>query len=328
MLLRAIHNNRLITLVLVPLIMLAFWGRLFVLDIVHVTIHDNPSMPLWNAIIMPLFGYSRLAAAFMSYALALVTGLTVNRIISRYGLLSKQSMLPLFIFALLSAGFLSIQKLSPIWFFVFFFALAIERLMGSVTESKPVVRAFDAALLAGIGTLFYAKGVFLFPVLFLVMGILRVANYRTIIASIMGFLFPFLVSFTYYFLIDDSAEFLTQINENLVSNPGQYNHTWFSKIYIGVYIFMNTVGVIVLARYMGIQKVITRKYFRIFFWVIFLVGIAVLSPFFSNEILPIAIIGSTVILSFWIDKIYKKLWQESALWLLVLLTIFGQLFLF
>ena len=290
MLVRAVHNNRLLTLGLVPLIMLGLWARFFILDITHVTIHDNPSMPLWDALVMPVFGFSRFAAALLSYALALATGLTVNRIVSKHAMLSRQSMLPLFIFAMFSAAFLSIQKLNPIWFFAFFFSLAIERLMGSVDAAKPAVRSFDSALLVGIGTLFYAKGAFIYPVLFLVMGVLRVANYRSLAASLMGFLFPIAMSATYFFATDKLVDFLIQLNENLVSNPGQYNHTLFSKTYLGFFILLNAIGVMVVSRYMNVQKVIIRRYFRVFIWLILLVGIGVLSPFFSNEILPIAIL--------------------------------------
>lgn len=327
MLIKVIHNNRLITLLLVPLIMLALWARFFVIDITHVTIHDNPSMPLWDAVVMPVFGYSRFAASFLCYALALISGMTITRIISRHGMISKQSMLPLFIFALLSAAFLSNQKLSPIWFFALFFSFGIEQMMSCVNDNKPAIRSFNASLLVGIGSLFYAKGAFIYPVLFLVLGILRVANHRTIIASFMGFLLPFVFSLSYYFFIDETIAFLSHVNENIVSNPGQYNHTIYSKIYLFFFILLNFIGVVVLSRYMGIQKVITRRYFRLFIWIILLIGIGVLSPFFSNEIIPIAIIGSTVILSFWIDKITKRWVQETTLWFLVLLTIFGQLFL-
>jgi hypothetical protein len=313
--------------VLVPILLLGLWARFFVLDIVHFTIHDNPSMPLWDAVVMPIFGYSRVAAALLSFALALTTGLTVNRMVSKYSLLQKQSLLPLFIFMLLTAAFLSVQKLNPVLIFAFFFAFAIERLLGSVNESKPVVRCFDASLLVGVGALFFAKGTFLYPILFLVMGILRVANYRTVIASLMGFLFPFAISLAWFFLIDEMGYFLSQINENLFTNLGQYNHTIYSEIYLGVFIFMNAIAIVVLARNMSAQKVIIRKYFRVFIWIVFLTGIGVLLPFFSMEIFPIAIIASTIIFSFWIDKKSTKWMQETYLWLIVLLTVFGQLFL-
>lgn len=328
MLLKAVHNNRLVTLILVPFIMLGLWARFFIIDIVHFTIHDNPSMPLWDAIVMPFFGYSRVAAALLTYALALTTGLTVNRIVSKYALLQKQSMLPLFLFSLLAAAFLSVQKLNPVWFFAFFFSFGVERLFGSVYESKPVVRCFDASLLVGIGSLFFAKGLLLYPILFLIMGILRVANYRTVLASIMGFLFPFALSFAWYFFNNEAGHLLSIINENLVSNPGQYNHTLFSQLFLGIIILINGIGIILLARYMGVQKVITRRYFRVFIWIIFLVGIGVLLPFFSIEIFPVAIIASSIILSFLIDKTSKKWIGEVYLWTLIILTISGQFFLY
>jgi hypothetical protein len=76
-------------------------------------------------------------------------------------------MLPLFIFLMLSAAFLSVQKLNPVWFFAFFFVIGIDRFLGSVNETKPVVKCFDGSLLIGIGTLFFAKGVFIYPMFLL-----------------------------------------------------------------------------------------------------------------------------------------------------------------
>jgi len=327
MLLRAIHNNRLLTFVLVPVLMLALWARFFVIDIVHFTIHDNPSMPLWEAFVMPFFGYSKIAASLLAYALLLTTGLTVNRMASKYALLQKQSLLPLFVFMLLASAFLSVQKLNPVLIFAFFFAFSIERLLGSVNETKPVVRCFDASLLVGIGSLFFAKGVFLYPILFLVMGILRVANYRTLIASLMGFIFPFTISFAWFFLMNEPGYFLSIINENLFSNPGQYNHTVYSEVYLGLFVGINIVAIVVLVRNMAVQKVITRKYYRVFIWIVFLTGIGVLLPFFSMEIFPVVIMASSIIFSFWIDKTTNKWMQEGYLWLIVVLTAFGQLLL-
>jgi hypothetical protein len=128
--------------------------------------------------------------------------------------------------------------------------------------------------------------------------------------------------------VNEWSDFLSTLRENLISNPGQYNHTYFSEIYMTIFCLFNVVAIVVLARYMGAQKVVLRRYFRVFIWVIFLVGTGVLLPFFSLEILPLAIIPSTVILSFWIDKMARRWVQETVIWLLVLLTFFGQLFLY
>jgi hypothetical protein len=74
MLIRAVHNNRLLTLVLVPVIMLGLWARFFIIDIVHYTIHDNPSMPLWDFVVMPFFGISPLGASLIVVRSGLVNG--------------------------------------------------------------------------------------------------------------------------------------------------------------------------------------------------------------------------------------------------------------
>ncbi|HBG88370.1 MAG TPA: hypothetical protein DDW62_12565, partial [Marinilabiliaceae bacterium] len=81
----------------------------------------------------------------------------------------------------------------------------------------------------GLGTLFYAKGLFFFPLLIIAMGVLRLLSFKTLAASILGFLFPSVISYAWYFLNDQGWWFYEVISENLIANPGQYNHTIYSK---------------------------------------------------------------------------------------------------
>ena len=140
-----------------PFLVLALWLRFFFVDIVHITSLDNPSMPLWDALVLPYLGYSKYTAATGTFLLALLTGFTINRMVSRYGMLQSHSMMPLLVYGLFSGAFLSVQKLNPVWFFVLFFTLAVERLFASVNQRNPAAGCFDAAMLMGIGSLFYAK---------------------------------------------------------------------------------------------------------------------------------------------------------------------------
>ena len=328
MLFKSVHSSHLLASIISILLLLALWMRLYIIDMVHITTFDNPSMPLWNAIIVPLFGYSKYMAAILSTVLAFLIAFSINRVILKFGLIHQQSMLSFFVYTLLSGAFLSVQQLNPVLIFALFFILGIEQLFAAVNVRKPQVKCFNASLLVGIGSLFYAKGVFIFFLFFFIMAILRVAGYKTIIASLMGFIFPFAVAFTYYFYTGHALNFLSEINENLFSNPGQYNHTLFSRIYMGILIFFNMISVVLSFRYMSSQKILTRRYFRCYTWMLFILCGFVLTPFFSMDTIPVLSLVSTVIIVLWLDKMRKKQIPEIVLLLLIIMTISGQFFLF
>ncbi|WP_026474073.1 LTA synthase family protein [Alkaliflexus imshenetskii] len=328
MLFRFLHKNDISIVILAPFLVLALWLRFFFVDIVHITSLDNPAMPLWDAFVLPYFGYSKYTAATGTFLLALLTGFSVNRMVARYGMLQHQSMMPLLIFGLLSGAFLSVQKLNPVWFFVFFFVLAIERLFATVNQRNHAVGCFDAAFLLGVGSLFYAKGLFFLPILIVTIGILRIGSLSSLVASFFGLLFPFVASFVYYFYFEKGVWFILVLKENLITNPGQYNHTVVSHIYMSFVIAILAVSILSVVRYMSVQKVIVRFYFRVFIWIILLAGAAVLTPFFSMELIPLAAVGASVTVAFWLERI-KSVWiKEIGFLLLVCLTVIGQFFLY
>lgn len=315
-------------LVLGPLVVLGLWIRYFVVEITHITVLDNPSMPFWDFLVEPYLGYSAFTAALGSYVLVLITGLSVNRMVVRYGMLRHQSTMVLIMYGLLSSAFLSVQKLSPVWFFVFFFVLGLERLFSGVQKRNATANCFDAAFLLGIGSLFYAKGVFFFPLILIAMGVLRLANLKSVVASVLGLLLPFILSFAWYFYWNKGFVFFEVLSENLVANPGQYNHGIYSRIYMGLIILITGLSILATVRQMGLQKIIVRRYHRIFIWVILLTATAVLTPFFSMEMLPLAAIGAAVTLTAWLESVSRRAIRETIFVLIVIVTLVGQFLLF
>jgi hypothetical protein len=328
MLFKALHNSTISAMVLGPFLVLALWARYFLVDITHITTLDNPSMPFWDFLVEPYLGYSQFTAALASFVLVLLTGLSINRMVVRYGMLKQQSMMVLIMYGLLSSAFLSVQKLSPVWFFVFFFILGLERLFSGVQKRNATANCFDAAFLLGIGSLFYAKGIFFFPLLLIAMGVLRLANFRSVVAAILGLGFPLILNFSWYFYWNKGFVFFESLSENLVANPGQYNHDVFSRIYMGLIIFITGISILATVRQMGTQKVIVRRYHRVFIWVILISASAVLTPFFSVEMLPLAAIGAAVTISNWLEYVSRKMVKEVILLLIVIVTLLGQWFLF
>jgi len=327
MLYRTLHSNSLAAFILVPFIVLLFWIRVFLFEGIQPISFDGISMPLWEWIVRPVLGQSVFWSAAFSYLLALMIAFTVNRVVGRYGLLGKQSVLPVLIYALLVSGFLAVQRLHVVWVFTLFFILAIERIMGAAQSSKQEARSFDAAVLVGVGSLMYAKGLYIYPLLLVVMGVLRLITFRTFIASLLGLLLPFLLSAGYFFILGKTQEFLLFIVLNLLSNTGQFSHNLASQIYLPLIGFLTLIGIVNVFRYLPMLKIITRKHYRVIIWIIFLTSAACLTPFFSLEFAPVVAVGPAVVLAFWLDKMNHRIWREVMLWFLIAITIAAQILL-
>ncbi|MGQ1889310.1 hypothetical protein ACT29H_02605 [Thermophagus sp. OGC60D27] len=327
MLYRTLHNNSLVAFILVPVILLLFWVRVFLFEGAGPISFDGISMPLWEWLVRPIFGQSAIGAAAFSYVLVVLTAFTVNRMVGRYGLMGRQSVLPAVLYGLLVSGFLVVQRLNVVWMYNLFFLLAIERVLGIVNHGRQEGRSFDASLLIGIGSLMYAKGLYLYPLLLVVMGGLRYLTFRTFVASLMGLLLPFVLSAGYFFFLGRFMEFGVFIVFNLLSNTGQLSHNLGTRIYLPLLVFLTLLAIINVFRYLPTQKIINRKIFRVIVWLILLTAGACLTPFFSVELTPMVAVGPSVVLAFWFDKISGKFWQETLLWLMVGIAVLAQFFL-
>ncbi len=97
---------------------------------------------------------------------------------------------------------------------------------------------------------------------------------------------------------------------------------------MGLIIFITGISILATVRQMGTQKVIVRRYHRVFIWVVLIIASAVLTPFFSVEMLPLAAIGAAVTITNWLEYVSRKMVKEVILLLIVIVTVLGQWFLF
>ena len=328
MLFNKLHQNTVASAVTIILMTAAMWIRLFVIDLAHITALDNPAMPLWCEWIQPWFGFSQWKSALLSFVLVLLTGFSISRMVSQHNLTNRQGLMPLLIFGLMTSAFLSVQKLNPVLIYLFFVVHGIERLFGCPQQNRNINRCFDAAFFMGIGSLFYAKGLFFFPILIIGMGILRVANLKSLMAAFIGLLLPFIFSFTYFFLIDKEGWFLTELQENLIANPGQYNHTIFSRIFMTSIILLLVISILAAFQHLPAQKIVNRFYFRVFIWILLISSIAVLTPFFSMEMIPLSAVGASVLLTNFFEKIKRRWVKEIGFTAFVALILAGYFFLY
>ncbi len=325
MLLRKVHNIDITAYFLVPLFLIAFWVK----SLQHVYIPelygDVTPMPLWGVALSVIKG-NRFIASFIVMSLALMGAMGVNRFTNRYKLIPRQTLLPGVIYILLVSGFTAVQYIQPVWFFVPLLLLAIEKLFNAHGMHKPMVRCFDAGFWFSVGTLFFAKGMILYVFLLMTMFILRVSSLRTILASLFGIILPYLFAFVYYLVVDEVGVFLDILRVNFVSPVAFFSRSVYSELYIGIIIVLVILSLVNVARQMPTFKILTRKHYRIFNWLVILSLLISMTPFYSIEMIPVISIGSSIVIAYFLDTTQRVYLKELYFALLIVVTILAQIY--
>lgn len=323
MIFQSLNRNSITAFVLLPLFLLGFWLNSFVGPQTSAFPFDETPMPLWSLLLGALKG-NHFLSTLISMLITLVMMLGVNRIVNRFGLSNNQTAMPGYLYLFLVSGYLMAQQLHPVWFFTPLLLLSIERLFSGGPHRKPMAWCFESTFWLSVGSLFYAKGIYFLILIWMIMFILRLFSFRAILASVLGAILPYIFAFGYYFLIDKFTWFADLAIENFVSPVAFFSHTIYSQVYNGIVIFMVFLAILAVVRIMPMVKIITRKYFRIFIWLIVLGIIAALTPYYSLEVVPILAIGAAIVLSRFLNAIRKTIIQEVLFVLLFVLTLAAQ----
>ncbi|WP_430811850.1 MULTISPECIES: hypothetical protein [unclassified Carboxylicivirga] len=323
MLFRALNRNDIVALVLLPLLLIAFWANTLLFDVSPSFPNDHNPMPLWGLLINTLKS-KHLLTSLISMLIALLMMFGVNRIVNRHNLFNGQTNLPGFVYLLLVSAYLMAQKLHPVWFFTPLLMLGIERLFAASGQRKPMKWCFEAALWLSTGSLFYAKGIYFIAFLWTVMFIMRLMTMRTFLASLLGLILPYLFAFAYYFWNDQSAQFLSDIFENFISPIAFFEHSIYSQIYNGIIIALVFISIISVVRILPALKIINRKHFRVFIWLVVLSVAAAITPYYSLEVMPIWAIGTAIIVGRFFTLVQRRTLQEIFIYMLMAITLAGQ----
>jgi hypothetical protein len=324
-LLRKVHNNDITAFILLPLFLIAFWLK----SLQHVYIPemygDVTPMPLWGFVLSVIKG-NRFAASAIVMLMALIAAMGVNRFTNRYKLIQKMTLLPGVVYIMLVSGLTTVQYIQPVWFFVPMLLLSLEKLFNASGKYKPMPWCFEAGFWFSAGTLFFAKGMVLYIFILLAMFILRVFNLRTVLASLFGILLPYLFAFGYYFATDKLPAFLDMLHVNFVSPVAFFSRTVYSTIYLAVMVFFVILSLINVARQMPTFKIITRKHYRIFNWLVILSLLAAMTPFYSVEMIPVISIGSSIVIAYFLDTTQRNYLKELYFTILIVVTILAHIY--
>ncbi len=268
-------------------------------------------MPLYG-IIVSLIGNIPAAGTIFSFLICiLILFLLVNFNTSQF-FIHERTFLPATLYILFTGLFPQCRGLNPALPAVVFLMLAIRRIMDSYRKPGIAYNFFDAGVLIGIGSLFYANLVWLGILAIVGIVIIRTGNVKEIAVSILGLITPLAVTAgLYYVLGRDLISLFHDIKQNLFGGAEDY---LFSRVSVLAIIFAGLaliVSIAFLVRGINSKKIKARKTFSILMWA-FAVSLLLYFalPSVSVEMIWITAMPSSYILAHFLIFARRKIFPE------------------
>jgi len=306
--------------------LLAVWIRPFIQLKGHFSLYfDLSPMPLYG-LISSLIGTNPFPGIILALALVSLMSILIVNLNSSLFFINERTFLPAFIYILLSGLIPQFQLLNPAIFSSLFLMIAIRRIMASYRIQGTAYCFFDAGILIGTGSLFYANLIWFGILIIIGIALLRPGNAKEIALSVIGLMTPFIMTVGIYYVLDkDLSELLSLIKYNLFGKQTTYD---FSRLMILTIIYLGFILVLsisYLLMVMNAKKIQARKTFFLLMWVFIISGgVYIFLHSVSVEIIWITGIPASYFLSHYFIFSRNKLLPEILFSLIFLLIILIQ----
>lgn len=321
------RSTHFINLLMLPLVLLVMW--VFVLPKPEISNTENA---------FPLFLYAfqqlrdqRIVMLIVSLALIVMQAFFLTEVINRQGVLREASHLPALLYVVLMSCFPEQLSFNPLLFANFFIIIFLNSIFNFFRSETAVFEVFDAGLFIGIGALFYWPCLFLFPIIWAGLYVLRPFELREWIASIVGVFLPFLFFGTLLYWFN-----ILSLN-SLIAMLEPFYNVQFSTAYNGTYIILFVILLIILLASLfrfsrdlnTFAKVRTRKFLAIIVWFFLFAGLSYLVSVKRTMIsLSFLAIPLSVIISNYFLSLKNQILAELIFLLLLAAVIYNQVLYF
>lgn len=320
-----LKTNRVISYLLFPLLAAGIWILNIHETMVYPFYEGEDRMPVYNLVTEPLSDYP-VAAAFLALGLLIISGILVQRIYNEYGFARTKNLLPFSIFLLTVTGFKSLHAMHPVFFSVIFILLAIYKLFSAYDCRKPYSQLFDAGLLMGTAALFYLNIFILIPAFIAGGSILgRETRWREVMLFMAGALIPWVFLAGYLMLQGEFMQLVQVLEANLLTENNDLFRDYRMVVFLGYLLLLTLAGSFQIIRQYEEKKISIRQYFLVFF-LIFLSAVMslFLIPAVSGEVIILAAIPVSFLLSNMLSALKKQITGEVVMYLMLGLNLYAQ----
>ncbi len=142
-------------------------------------------------------------AVWFGLLLTLLTAILLIVVNSKLHLIDKISYLPALCYVLLIGGVPMIHRFNPAVIAVILLIIGFIQLIGSFESERLSYRYFTAPIFIAVATFFYQYMYIYMLMIWFAILFLRPGYWREWVFSILGFLLPFFLAFSWFFLVED-----------------------------------------------------------------------------------------------------------------------------
>ncbi len=322
MLLRFFKSNQQANIILMPVLFLALWLPSFIKpDRIQFRFDQYPA-PLYS-IIKPAFENVPFLGVLITFILLISIALLLIRLNIQFFFINTRTQLPAFLYLLITSSYIPLQQGNPAIIATLFLVFALFRILDSFKKEGLAYNYFDAALLLSFGSLFYFNLIFLLPVTWIALIVLRQPRWREWVFTLLGAILPYIFLFSYNYLKDRSFDLAIKNFNNILShvNTLKYSHPFV--IFIGFITLLVIIASFYMVRVFASKKIHTRKYFIVFLAVfinLFLVYFII--PGAGIELIFLSAVPVTYLLSHYYINIKTGFWSEVSFLFLLFMVIY------
>ena len=312
MLLRQFKGTGPGTIFLIIVTLLAVWTSAFIKLQSHFSLYfDLDPMPLYG-ILSNLIGTKPLPGIIFTLSLVSLMAFFMVNLNTSIFFINERTFLPGLIYILLSGFFPQYQLLNPAIFAAMFLMLAIRRIMDAYRIQGTAYNFFDAGILIGVGSLFYANLIWFGLLVIIGIALLRTESTKEIAISVIGLITPYVLTFGIYYVSGKNIkDLLSTMEYNLFGQPAEYVFTRLTVVALIFAGLSTLVSIIYLYMLINTKKIKSRKTFFLLIWLFVIsLGVYFMVPSVSVEIVWITGIPVSYFWTHYFVFVKKKLVPE------------------
>ncbi len=170
--------------------------------------------PLYSLLYHWLSPYPRLTT-WLALLLVLIEGIWLCTLLASHKLLPCNTFLPLLFYLIAMSYHHTMLTLTPLLLCNLFILLCIQQLLQGDNKNLPPERIFNTTLFIALATLFYMPAVLLLVPFFIIVTTYQLYRWRDWVVMLLGFVAPYIMLLTYYYLTDQVEYMLYQMGNNL-----------------------------------------------------------------------------------------------------------------
>lgn len=319
MLLRLLRLNS----VWISEIIILIWGIVWFVIGVRISNLASPyeGMPLFRLVASLIFSGSILKQ-IAGFAFILITGVYTASFNTRYLFVGSRQM-PFIFFILIAGSRPGDSDVYPVLMALPFILWSVDRLISTYRVQKSSYHAFEAGLLIGVSSFFYAPAMVFIILVLVGVYLFRQSGVREHLLALTGYLLPFGFYFAGLFILNKPLEDATREMFSYLLNSSKESFSLAEGIWTGCYVIVLLISSYFMIFRFQTRKIIFRRSFTFFFWWFVLSLITFfLVPSAGKEILLLPSVPVSYLFSeFFLNTQHKK-WGEFLLWLMVISLIF------